>query len=219
MRINKFIALATGISRRKVDELLLAGKARVNGRLAKVGQLVNPDDKVELGDLLITVESKKTTIKLHKPAGYVVSRSGQGSKTIYDLLAPEYQNLKPAGRLDKDSSGLLLLTNDGQLAYELTHPKFNKQKIYEVSLNKNLSTVDESKIRQGIKLEDGLSKLGLKNNGLRSEWVVIISEGRNRQIRRTFSALGYGLNKLHRVQFGPYRLGQLEKGQTEVVLT
>lgn len=149
---------------------------------------------------------------LNKPAGYVCSRDGQGSRTVYDLLPPEMRALKPVGRLDKDSSGLLLLTNDGDLANNLTHPRYNKEKTYVVELHEPLSEPDRRKIGQGVKLEDGISKLQIKNPAGKS-FTVVMSEGRNRQIRRTFEALGYTVTKLHRTKFGPYALENLGPGK------
>lgn len=215
MRLNKFIAQATGLSRRSADAAIEAGRIRVNGQAPELGQPVTETDVVTLDGQPITPSVKTDTIMLHKPAGYVCSRDGQGAKTIYDLLPPEYQPLKTVGRLDKDSSGLLLLTNDGQLAYELTHPKFQKTKIYKVRLHKALEPLHHQMITDhGVMLDDGPSKFQLaKIDGEGREWQVTMREGRNRQIRRTFSALGYTVRKLHRVQFGNYQLGKLKQGE------
>ena len=211
MRINKYVAFATGLSRRAADKVLEQQRVRINGEIVMPGALVSPADAVTLdGDVLSFPE--QTTIILNKPAGYVVSRDGQGSKTIYDLLPPELHHLKPVGRLDKESSGLLLLTNDGQLAHELTHPSFQKVKIYEVELDKPLAPLHRQMISDhGIELEDGNSKLQLERlmEGNNQSWQVIMHEGRNRQIRRTFAALGYDVKKLHRTHFGMYSLGSL----------
>lgn len=152
---------------------------------------------------------------LHKPVGCVVSREGQGSHTIYDLLPADFQQLKPIGRLDKDSSGLLLLTNDGALAQELTHPQFQKVKIYEVTLDRPLQPLHRQMIADiGITLDDGRSILGLErlHDNSDTAWRVTMHEGRNRQIRRTFAALGYTVITLHRTQFGTYSLGSLAPG-------
>src|SRR5690606_28032606 len=139
-----------------------------------------------------TLATGTVTIMLNKPVGYVVSRAGQGSRTIYDLLPPEYHHLKPIGRLDKDSSGLLLLTNDGQLAQDLTHPQYQKIKIYEVELNiPPLQPHRETSSNHGVELDHGNSRLildPLEDDGGRS-WRFTMHEGRNRQIRRTFAAL------------------------------
>lgn len=156
----------------------------------------------------------------NKPPGYVVGRDGQGSETIYDLLPPEYQQLNPIGRLDKYSSGLLLLSNDGQLAQELTHPSKQKIKVYEILLDKPLQALHRQMISDhGITLEDGVSKLLLERQkeGDDIAWIVTMHEGRNRQIRRTFESLGYRVTHLHRTQFGDYFLGDLAKGKTAVL--
>jgi len=212
MRINRYVALATGMSRRAADKLIEAGKILLNGGPATSGQIVSAPDIVMLNGKKLVPPQNTTTILLHKPVGYVCSRNGQGSRTIYELLPPELHNLKPVGRLDKYSSGLLLLTNDGTLAHELTHPSFRKMKCYEITLDKPLAPQHWEQITKlGVTLEDGLSKFELhwldKNNGLK--WIITIYEGRNRQIRRTFATLGYTVTKLHRTHFGGYTLGAL----------
>lgn len=210
MRINQYIANATGVSRREADKYIENNRVRVNSAVAKIGQQVAEDDEVYLDDKLLQTQ-KHQSIIINKPTGYVCSRDGQGSKTVYDLLPADLHNLKPVGRLDKDSSGLLLMTNDGKLANELTHPSKQKQKIYNVSLDKSLQPQDVIKIEAGIPLDDGLSSLKLEGEG--TDWQVTMHEGRNRQIRRTFEALGYQLNKLHRIQFGDYKIDSLESGK------
>ena len=153
--------------------------------------------------------------------GYVCSRRAQGDNpTIYDLIPHQYHVLKPVGRLDRNSSGLLLLTNDGDFAYRMTHPKFAKTKVYHVQLDHDLAPLHQQMISDfGIQLDDGTSQLGLMrlSESNRHEWQVTMSEGRNRQIRRTFLALGYTVKKLHRVQFGNYALGDMKEGELESV--
>jgi len=212
MRLNKFIAQATGIGRRTADGVIAAGRIQVNGALPRPGQDVTEADIITLDSKRVSADAMaaKTTIIFNKPVGYVVSRNGQGSRTIYDLLPAEYQQLKPVGRLDKDSSGLLLLTNDGQLAYELTHPSRQKQKVYEVVLDKPLAPLHRQMISDyGVLLDDGPSKFQLERSreGDDKAWTITMHEGRNRQIRRTFAAIGYTVAKLHRKAFGPYTLG------------
>jgi 23S rRNA pseudouridine2605 synthase len=216
MRINKFVALATGMSRRTADQAIAEGRVAVNGRPPTAGQQVTDEDQINLDGQTLQ-KPAATTIMMNKPVGYVVSRDGQGSQTIYDLLPEEYQSLKPVGRLDKDSSGLLLLTNDGTLAQELTHPKYQKQKVYEIELDKPLEPLHQQMINDvGIQLDDGPSRLQLEKLDDARHWRVRMAEGRNRQIRRTFSALGYEVTKLHRTQFGGYQLNELEPGQTKI---
>lgn len=207
MRINKFVAFATGMSRRAVDQAIVDKRITVNGLSAVIGQEIDEADSVALDSQPITSEVATQTIMLNKPVGYVCSRAGQGSKTIYELLPPELHSLKPVGRLDKDSSGLLLLTNDGDLAHQLTHPIYQKEKVYEVVLDKPLSKMDKEKVESGVEIGDGLSKLDLSGKG--KNWTITMNEGRNRQIRRTFDAVGNTVEKLHRTEFGPYSLDDL----------
>lgn len=210
MRINQFIAAASGLSRRQADKCLLEGRVTVDGQLPKIGQDITTNDIVLLDGHKLTWPEKLTTIILNKPTGYVCSRNGQGAKTVYDLLPKNLHHLKPIGRLDKDSSGLLLLTNDGQLAFDLTHPSKQKQKVYSVALNKPLSVKDKDAIERGVELSDGISTLALKGNN--KTWTITMYEGRNRQIRRTFAALGYKILTLHRISFGSYQLKSLAAG-------
>jgi 23S rRNA pseudouridine2605 synthase len=213
MRINQFVARATGLSRRGADEAIKQGRVRLNGEPASLGDSVSAADVVTLDDRPITIDVKSLTIMLNKPVGYVVSRAGQGAKTVYDLLPPEYQALKPIGRLDKDSEGLLLLTNDGDLANELTHPRYAKTKVYKIKLDKPLEPLHQQMINDhGINLGDGTSKLDLEKLADAKNWQITMSEGRNRQIRRTFAALGYKVVSLQRLQFGPHELGALPLG-------
>lgn len=214
MRINRFVAAATGMSRRAADKLASTGEIYVNGHPVKPGQEVTEHDVVTSHQKVLALP-KTQTIMLNKPPGYVCSRNGQGSRTIYDLLPEAYHTLKPIGRLDKDSSGLLLLTNDGKLANGLTHPSHNKTKIYEITLDKTLVDEDKHKIEQGIMLEDGRSALALAGNN--QTWTITMHEGRNRQIRRTFEALHYQVMKLHRTHFGDYALRDLTIGSTRAI--
>lgn len=220
MRINKYIAGATGLSRRAADKAIEEGRVFVNGRKPEPGQDVTDADEVYLDNKKLAAQQALRTILLNKPAGYVVSREGQGGKTIYDLLPKEFYHLKPVGRLDKDSSGLLLLTNDGQLAQELTHPKYHKTKVYEVGLDAPLQPLHRQMISEyGVQLSDGPSKFALERlqDGNECAWRVTMQEGRNRQIRRTFAALGYEVVKLHRTHFGSYTLENQASGTFRIL--
>lgn len=214
MRINRFVALATGLSRRAADTLADSGEILVNGHPIRTGHEVSPADHVTFRGRRLRLP-KTQTILLNKPVGYVCSRAGQGSKTVYDLLPAELHTLKPVGRLDKDSSGLLLMTNDGELAHKLMHPSFEKTKAYKVVLDKPLALEAWQQItHDGVMLDDGPSKFALTRRDKNDyfTWTVTMHEGRNRQIRRTFAALGYGVSSLHRTQFGSYKLGGLAPG-------
>jgi len=215
LRLNKFVARATGMSRRAADDAIAQKRVRINAQLAEQGALASSADLVTLDGKQIQLQTTQT-ILFNKPVGYVVSRDGQGSKTIYDLLPKELHHLKPVGRLDKDSSGLLLLTNDGTLADGLTHPRNQKTKQYQISLDAPLAPLHRQMISDfGIQLADGPSKLQLERlqDGDDTQWAVTMHEGRNRQIRRTFEALGYSVTKLHRTHFGPYTLNKLASGK------
>lgn len=217
-RINKLIAHATGLSRREVDNAITAGRVTINGTPAIMGAQATDTDDVRLDHKSIRAQTDYTYLLLHKPVGYVCSRRPQGEyPTIYELLDPQYRPLKPVGRLDRDSSGILLLTDDGDFAHRMTHPKFQKRKVYEVALDHDLEPLHQQMINDhGIALDDGESQLTLErlSDDNRLEWRVMMSEGRNRQIRRTFLALGYIVTKLHRTDFGPYMLGDLAAGKT-----
>lgn len=215
IRLNKFLAGQLGIARREADEFIAAGRVRLNGQMAELGARVTDEtDKIELdGQLIVNASIKQSYIMLNKPIGYVCSRRRQGdTPTIYELLPREYHPLKTVGRLDKDSSGLLLLTSDGDFAHQMTHPKFQKEKIYEVVLDRELENNDKVSIVQGINVENYTSRLKLSNIVERI-WRVNMAEGRNRQIRRTFAALGYEVVGLHRIAFGDYRLEDLKPGE------
>ena len=222
MRINKFVAVASGISRRNADRAIQQSRVQVNGIKATIGQDVSRNDIVSLDNKVLLQPTASLTIALNKPLGFVCSRNGQGSPTIYDLLPENLQALKSIGRLDKNSSGLLLLTNDGQLANRLTHPSFLKKKVYKVLLNKPLSAEDIAKINRGIKVENYTSRLRFSNQSTPDtlkgrEFVVSLTQGKNRQVRKTFATLGYVVKSLHRIQFAEYSIDGLESGKFKFV--
>jgi pseudouridine synthase len=212
MRVNRFVASASGLSRRAADDAIAANRVSVNGATAKLGQTVETADHVTLDGKKLQLPATFTYLMLHKPVGYVTSRAEQGSApTIYDLLPEQYRSLRPAGRLDRDSSGLLLLSDDGDFVYRLTHPSQHKNKTYLLELSRELNPDDVKRLREGVTLEDGLSQVRvLEYSGRRA--VVQISEGRNRQLRRTFGAIGKGVVALQRVGMGEYALGNLHVG-------
>lgn len=221
IRLNKFLAEKVGLSRREADNLIVDGKVLVNQRPAVLGARISETDEIICdGKIISTKKPEYIYLMLNKPVGYVSSRKAQGEvPTLYELLPEKYQKLKTVGRLDKNSSGLILLTNDGDFAFKHTHPKFYKLKTYLVELDQTLAPLHQQEISDfGIHLEDGLSKLFLtKLDEDRLKWQVEMSEGRNRQIRRTFAALGYKVVKLHRIEFGHYQLGDLKTGEFKLV--
>jgi 23S rRNA pseudouridine2605 synthase len=234
IRLNKFIAEKTGVSRRQADLLIAAGRVEINGKIAVLGQKIAENATICVDGQSISTVVEPITILLNKPVGYLSSRRSQGGDpTVYDLLPAEYKKLKTAGRLDKDSSGLMILSSDGDLIQRLTHPRYQKTKIYEIKLDKPLEPLHQQMISDfGVDLPDGKSQLILekldkdkphgllryaRNDGTgyndRTTWQVTMHEGRNRQIRRTFAALGYKITKLHRTHLGPYSLGKLKTGK------
>lgn len=221
MRLNKYLAENTDLSRRKSDVEISNGHVKVNGTVATLGTTVTPDkDTVELNGITIEPKSDKnfTTIILNKPVGYVCSKNGQGSPTIYELLPSEHRNLNIAGRLDKDSSGLVVLTNDGNLLNELTHPSNNKEKIYKVNTDRDLTETEMSELTTGVDIGD--SRLSLFKNITRiapKNYRIILEEGRNRQIRRTLEALKLKTVSLQRLELGIFKLNDLNESKFRII--
>lgn len=216
LRLNKYLALQLGISRREADEYIERGDVRINNQPATLGARFSEGDEITVKNKPVQRTAEKQYIAFNKPVGYVCSRKRQGDNpTLYELLPSELSALKPVGRLDKDSSGLILLSNDGDFAFQMTHPKFHKKKIYEVQLDRDLEPLHQQMISDfGVSLEDGPSKFELEKTDetRRDTWRITMSEGRNRQIRRTFAALGYTVTTLHRTHFGQYSLENLQPG-------
>ena len=217
IRLNKFLAERLGISRREADGLISAGKIKVDNQTAILGTRIDSKSKVLNNKKIVPFDNEYIYIAFHKPVGYVCSRRAQGgTPTIYGLLPKKYHHLKTVGRLDKDSSGLILLTNDGDFAFQMTHPKFRKTKVYEVELDHALEPLHQQIISDfGVMLDDGPSQFKVIHNN--NDYIVTLTEGRNRQIRRTFAALGYHVTKLHRTTFGPYELGGLQSGKCAII--
>ena len=220
IRLNKYLAGQLGLSRRAADSLIEQGRILINDKAVELGGRITPaTDKLTIdGEAINTkVQSKKVYLLFNKPVGYICSRRMQGdTPTIYSRLPEQYRDLKPVGRLDKDSSGLLLLTNDGDFAHRMTHPSFKKAKTYEVKIDTPLEPLHRQMISDhGVMLDDGPSKLQLErlHEGDETQWIVHMHEGRNRQIRRTFASLGYQVTRLHRTTFGPYTLDLLKPGR------
>lgn len=220
-RLNKHLALSLGLSRRQADDLIADKKVTINGETAGLGARFKPGDIILVNGNPVTKDTKYQYLAMNKPVGYVCSRRQQGANpTIYDLLPVEYHHLKTVGRLDRDSSGLILLTNDGDFTFQMTHPSFYKTKIYLVHLNKDLQPLHHQMITDyGVSLIDGPSKLQLEKQSEddSKNWIVTMHEGRNRQIRRTFESLGYQVLTLHRTTFGNYTVGDIKPGKYKIV--
>jgi pseudouridine synthase len=218
MRIQRALARAGVASRRKAEELIAAGHVRVNGEVAHIGQVVDPDaDTILVDDRPIAAPKTAEWIVLNKPAGVMTTKSDpDGRRTVFDLV-PAIPGLTYVGRLDYLTEGLLLLTTDGALAHALSHPSSEIERTYVATVTgKGDEAVHEA--REGVTLEDGpvqprrvtARKLGRD----RWEFEVTITEGRKREVRRLCSALGLGVERLVRVRFGPIELGDLPVGQT-----
>ncbi len=219
VRINKFLAHSIGFSRREADSAIASGRITISGQKAILGAVVSPGDKVTYDGHPVSAQTSYTYLLLNKPVGYLCSRRSQGGvPTVYQLLPPEYHALKPVGRLDKNTSGLVLMTNDGDFAHRMTHPSFHKTKIYELTLDKPLAPLHQQMISDyGVNLEDGVSRFMIEKplspTTNPQSLIITMSEGRNRQIRRTFAALDYTVTTLHRTIFGPYNLAGLKSGK------
>ena len=217
IRLNKFLANAGVCSRREADEFIQAGVVTVNGEIVtELGTKVLRTDEVKFHDQPVTME-KKVYVLLNKPKDYVTtSDDPQQRKTVMDLVknvCPE--RIYPVGRLDRNTTGVLLLTNDGDLASKLTHPKFLKKKVYHVYLDKNVSAADMQQIAEGIELEDGevhADAIEYAKEDDKSQVGIEIHSGKNRIVRRIFESLGYRVIKLDRVQFAGLTKKNLRRG-------
>ena len=217
LRLNKFLANAGVCSRREADEFIQAGVVTVNGEVVtELGTKILRTDEVKFHDAPVSLE-KKVYVLLNKPKDYVTtSDDPQQRKTVMDLVkdvCPE--RIYPVGRLDRNTTGVLLLTNDGDLASKLTHPKFLKKKVYHVHLDKNITAHDLQQIRDGITLDDGEIKadaVDYADERDKAQVGIEIHSGKNRIVRRIFESLGYRVTKLDRVQFAGLTKKNLRRG-------
>jgi 23S rRNA pseudouridine2605 synthase len=212
IRLAKYISQAGVASRRKAEQLILDGQVKVDGKIIKeVATLINDKNKILVNDKPI-VEQEKVYYLLNKPSGYICSASDPHNPKNVLMLVPKEPRVFPIGRLDKDSEGLLLLTNDGDLAYELTHPKFEVSKKYLVKIDKPMPADLAKKLKTGVQLEEGLAKadqVELKNP---TELLITLHQGWKRQIRRMLESLGYKTIKLTRLSEGKLTLNDLKIG-------
>jgi pseudouridine synthase len=219
MRVNKYLASLGIASRRKADEMILAGKVQLNGKiLTEVGkQIIPEEDAITVNSKEVGKKIEKVYLMLNKPKGIISTVSDdRGRKTVLDIVTTE-PGVFPVGRLDEDSTGLILLTNDGDLAFRLTHPKYEVEKTYRLLVHIKMTTTQMEKLRKGVKLEDGMTAPAKINKiwGTNEETVleVKIHEGRKRQIRRMCEVLGLPLVELERVAIGSLLLGEMEYGK------
>jgi 23S rRNA pseudouridine2605 synthase len=217
IRLNRYVANAGICSRREADELIKNGKIKLNGKIVtEMGIKVMPGDSVVYKGKKINPE-KKVYILLNKPKDYVTTTSDpEGRKTVMDILKNACkERVFPVGRLDRSTTGVLLITNDGDLAKKLTHPSHKQKKIYQVSLDRNLTKNDLLAIAEGIELEDGMIAADaisyIEDN--KSEIGIEIHSGKNRIVRRIFEHLGYDIKKLDRVYFAGLTKKNLPRGK------
>lgn len=218
-RVQKFIAVSGLCSRRNAEELIKDGKVKVNGQTISIGDSCYKTDKIEVEGKVINFNlNDMVYIVLNKSSGYVTTKTDEfGRKTVYDFLDPKDKrdNLFSVGRLDKDTSGLLILTNDGDFAQSVIHPSKEVAKEYIVITNKELRREDQTKLEEGVFLDGYKLKPTQIKRIAENKYVVIIYEGRKRQIRRMFEEQGYEIENLHRIKIGNLDLKELALGFKE----
>lgn len=221
-RLQKFIAQCGIASRRAAEQLIAAGRIRVNGKIInRQGVTVDiKTDIVEFDNKIIKPNTKKIYIILNKPNGFITSvKDDRNRRTVMQLIEQISERIFPVGRLDYNTEGLLLMTNDGDLTQKLLHPKFKIEKTYVATIDGKLRSDALGKLRRGIKLEDGMTAparvdiISYDKRTDRSKVCLIIHEGRNRQIRRMLSAVGYDILALKRIQFAGLTLAGLKRGK------
>ena len=217
-RLNKYIASSGLCSRRKADELIESGVVNVNGKIVKeLGFIVQEKDKVFVNQKLVR-PSRHEYYRFYKPAGYITTSDDEkGRKTIYDLLPDNMLSLKPVGRLDKDSTGLLILTNDGDLINELTHPSVKVPKIYLVTVDARFHPHQLQEMASGIEIEKGkiayADVMVLEADNKHTMMQITLYQGLNRQIRKMFEHFGYEVKSLKRIQHANITLDGLRRGE------
>jgi 23S rRNA pseudouridine2605 synthase len=218
VRLNRFLALAGISSRRGAEEYIRHGRVTVNGELrTELATLVTPSDLVRVDGHMVRTQ-QFIYLLLNKPADFLTTRSDERSrKTIYDLLPGDLPSLAHVGRLDKESEGLLLLTNDGELAFRITHPKFKLEKEYLATLDREYQTEDSPKTKKGIYLSEGRARFDTIMKVNPRQVRVVLTQGLKRQVRRVFAALGYKVKRLQRVRIGALTDRGLPSGKVRLL--
>ena len=217
VRLNKYLSNAGVCSRREADVLIQTGVVTVNGKIiTELGYKIAPDDVIQYDGETINAETKRYVL-LNKPKGFITTMDDpRGRKTVMTLVKKACrERIYPVGRLDRETTGLLLFTNDGDMAKKLTHPRYQAKKIYHVELNKPVTKEDMERLLKGVDLEDGktrVDEVSYIENGSSSEVGVEIHSGKNRIVRRLFEAMGYVVVKLDRVQFAGLTKKDLPRG-------
>ena len=211
MRLNAYLARAGVASRRKADDLIKAGRVLVNGEPGRLNTFVEATDRVEV-DGREVAKQKLAHLLLHKPAGVVTTaHDPQGRPTVVQLV-PNEPRVVPVGRLDADTTGALLLTNDGALAHRLAHPRYGVEKVYEVEVEGEPDDDVVRRLAEGVQLEDGLTAPARARRLRRNRIELTLHEGRNRQVKRMLEALGHRVTRLHRSAYAGLTLEGLEPG-------
>ncbi len=222
MRLHHYLARAGVASRRGAEDLIAAGEVRVNGSVVtRLGTQITPGDRVEFRGRVVAPAEHFTSLVLHKPVGVVTTmRDPQGRRTVAELIEQSGVEARvvPVGRLDYDTSGVLLLTDDGDLAHALTHPRFGVAKTYRATVRGRIGSAELARLTEGIRLEGErtgparVRAVAIRKD--RSTVDITLHEGRNRQVRRMFESVGHPVVTLVRTQFGPLALGALAPGRT-----
>ena len=221
-RLNKIIARSGISSRRKADALIREGRVTINGKRASLGDLADPHkDTIKVGNRCIELKPKEYYL-FHKPKGCLTARKDPDNKpTIYDFLSDRLHHLFPVGRLDFNTSGLLILTNDGDFAQRLTHPQYKEERVYQVKIRGTPNERIMDLLKKGFKLEDGMAHFDsirkYKEVGKNSWFIVSVSEGRNRLVRRAFEKFNYAVVKLKRIKMGKFELKYLKPGELKKI--
>ena len=222
MRINKYIALSSDYSRRKADELVISGAVTVNGEIiTQLGWEIRKRDVVKINGKIVHPPKEFEYWRFYKPAGYITTKSDEkGRKTIYDILPDEVKHLKAIGRLDKESTGLIILTNDGELINQLAHPSVKIPKKYRVTTDGDIKVEHLQEFAKGIKIEGKLawcdSEILEKNKGI-TTLEITLYQGLNRQIRKMFASFGFKVLSLKRISHATITLTGLKRGDCKVI--
>jgi 23S rRNA pseudouridine2605 synthase len=214
MRINRWLAMAGVASRRGADNLIANGEVKINGKRAVLGDVVGETDKVEVSGKSVNNFEKKVYYLLNKPAGILSTVTDDRGRETVVSLAGVKERVFPVGRLDQDTTGLLILTNDGELAYRMTHPKFGIEKTYEISYDGDVTLQQIEKLTNGVYLGDGKTRRAVVNRGSTGKLLITLKEGKKRQVRRMCEVVGIRLYQLKRIKMGKLNLGDLAEGET-----
>ena len=217
-RLQKILARAGVGSRRRAEQLIAAGRVRVDGEVAQLGQRADARAvQITIDGTPVGAPPPPVTLMLHKPAGVMVTASDErGRRTVFDLIADAPSTLRYVGRLDRDTEGLLLLTTDGELAHRVSHPRYRVDKVYEAEVERAPSAKALALLRGGVELQDGRTAPAdiavIEGDDGRATVRLVIHEGRKRQVRRMLAAAGHPVRRLRRVALGPLKLGDLQAG-------